>query len=79
MSKPLKVGMCKIHILNRGRCVNSKWIASWIAKKNQEHCECGFKCKIRVIIQQESDYQYEYVIDKKELYRLLTLPSGDKT
>ena len=64
--KPINNGMHRIHILNQGRCVNSKWVASWIAKSGQECCECGFKCKVRIII-----HNYEYVVDKLELYELL--------
>jgi len=69
--KPIKVNMNRIHILNKGRCVNSYWVATWIAKKGEEDCDCGFKCKIRVLISRNNDYKYEYVVDKSEMYKLL--------
>lgn len=53
-----------LHIVSK-QCVNSKWIASWLAKKGQECCECIVECKIRV------NYKgHEYVVNKHE-YRIL--------
>ena len=31
-----------------GTCCNSSWIAPWLAKRNQESCQCGFECKVKV-------------------------------
>lgn len=31
-------------------CVNSKWPARFLAKENQESCECSFSCKVQVMI-----------------------------
>lgn len=34
-------------ILNK-QCVNSKWIADFLAGEEQESCECFGACKVRV-------------------------------
>lgn len=52
--------------INSTNCVNSKWVAFWLAKPKQEYCECGFECKIKV-----SRRNYDYVITKKELIKLI--------
>ena len=52
--------------INSTNCINSKWVAFWLAKPKQEHCECGFECKIKV------NYRnYDYVLTKKELIKLI--------
>jgi hypothetical protein len=50
------------------RCLNSKWIASFLAKKDQEHCQCGFDCKIEV---KYIPSNYKYIISGKEYQELL--------
>jgi hypothetical protein len=47
-------------------CVNSKWIALWLAQPHQEHCQCGFECKIKVTYG-----NYEYVLTERELRELI--------
>ena len=51
-------------ILNKN-CVNSNWIARWLAVKHQEHCECGFDCKIKVNVKRNG-HSWDYVITKRE-------------
>ena len=52
--------------INSTTCVNSRWVAFWLAKPKQECCECGFECKIKV------NYRnYDYVLTKKELIKLI--------
>ena len=52
--------------INSTKCVNSDWVAFWLAKPKQEYCECGFECKIKV------NYRnYDYVVTKKELIKLI--------
>lgn len=52
--------------INSTNCVNSKWVAFWLAKPKQEHCQCGFECKVKV------NYRnYDYVLTKKELINLI--------
>lgn len=48
-------------------CVNSKWIASFLAKENQEYCECGM-CK--VIIKYIPN-GHKYIVSKSEYEKLL--------
>jgi len=46
-------------------CVNSKWIARFLAKENQECCQCNFGCKIKV-----RNDRYEYIISEAEYWEL---------
>ena len=55
----------KFKLLN-SNCVNSNWTASWLAKPNQEHCQCGFKCKVLVSIERNGHQPYTYIVDKAE-------------
>ncbi len=34
--------------LKSNNCINSHWIANWLAKKDQECCECIVSCKVLV-------------------------------
>jgi hypothetical protein len=52
-------------------CVNSKWVAFWLKKKGQEHCQCGFECKVRVEIERNGHLPYTYVVTKKEYTKLI--------
>jgi len=57
--------------INSTTCVNSRWVAFWLAKPKQECCECGFECKIKV------NYRnYDYVLTKKELIKLIEQQEG---
>ncbi len=47
------------------QCVNSKWIADWLAEKDQECCQCIVECKIRVYYRGR-----EIIVTKKE-YKML--------
>lgn len=57
--------------INSTNCVNSKWVAFWLAKPKQETCQCGFECKIKV-----SYRNYDYVLTKKELIKLIKETEG---
>ena len=52
-------------------CVNSNWKARWLADENEEHCECGFKCKVKVKIETTGHPPYTYIVTKKEYKNLL--------
>ena len=64
---PIKGGKTHIYSL---LCVNSRQIASWLAKKNEEHCECGY-CKVRVDIKRNGHTWYTYILTKDEVYNLI--------
>lgn len=49
------------------QCVNSKWIASFLATDGQEYCECGF-CKVKV---KNIDRDYDFIVTEKEINMLL--------
>lgn len=56
----------RAEVLSRN-CVNSNHIAKFLkVGKNEEHCECGFKCKIKVSIEINGHKPYTYVLTKKE-------------
>ncbi len=48
--------------LQSKQCTNSHWVARFLAKPNQECCECIFSCK--VIVKHESGH--EYIITEEE-------------
>lgn len=52
-------------------CVNSHWVASWLAKPEQEYCQCGFNCKIKVNIERNGHKPYEYIVTEKEYNEIL--------
>lgn len=56
------------------QCVNSKWIAKFLAKKKQECCQCLFGCKIRI----KYKNGYEYIISEAEYYKLKALNKIEK-
>lgn len=46
-------------------CVNSQWVASFLAAEGQECCECGM-CKVRV----KDNRGYKYIVTEEEMERL---------
>lgn len=48
-------------------CVNSKWTAKFLAKKNQEYCECPFDCFVKV---KHIKSNYDFIISKADYYEL---------
>jgi len=58
--------MNKEYTLLSKQCVNSTWIARFLAKKNQECCQCVFGCKLRI----KNKSEYEYIISRDEYYEL---------
>lgn len=54
-----------------GKCVNSKWIASWLANNKQEYCQCPVECKIVVCLQRNGHAPYKYTVTKREYENLL--------
>ncbi len=48
------------------QCVNSKWVADFLANKSQEYCECFGKCKVKV----KCDKGYEYILTESEIKQL---------
>jgi hypothetical protein len=55
----------KFKLLNN-KCVNSNWIANWLASPKQESCQCGFKCKVSISIERNGHAPYNYIVDKSE-------------
>ena len=56
-----------IKIVN-GKCVNSNWVARFLAKENDEGCQCSFgECKVRVKIGYNGHDPYEYILTEKEI------------
>ena len=47
-------------------CVNSKWIADWLATEDEEHCQCGYKCKVKVDVAKNGHPPYTFVVDIHE-------------
>ncbi len=47
-------------------CVNSKWIADFLAKPQQECCQCFGQCKVRV----KSKSGYIFILNEKEIKQL---------
>jgi len=52
-------------------CVNSKWVADWLATKDQEHCQCMVGCKIKVEFSQNGHKPYPYIVDELEYQKLV--------
>ena len=52
-------------------CVNSHWIASWLAKNNQEYCQCSFNCKVLVSIERSGHKPHTYILTEKEYNNLI--------
>ncbi len=46
-------------------CINSKWVARWLAKKNQECCQCVVNCKAWVTYR-----GYKFAVTEEE-YEML--------
>lgn len=53
----------KIYELDSNICVNSNWRASWTSGEDQECCQCGFECKIKI---RHIKNDYMYIVSKKE-------------
>ena len=60
-----------IAIILNSNCVNSFWPPYWIDPKNEDHCQCGFKCKIKIEISRNGHDPHEYIIDGSEFKRLI--------
>ncbi len=52
-------------------CVNSKWVASWLAKKDEEYCQCLVGCKIAI-----SYHDYQYIVTQSEYNELKKEANG---
>lgn len=61
--------MDTVEILDK-TCVNSKWIAAWLALPGQEHCEC-IGCKVKI-----SWRNYQYIATRKDIDRLIARSLG---
>jgi len=53
------------------KCVNSDWVADWVAMENQEHCQCIVGCKIKVEFSQNGHKHYHYIVDQLEFNKLV--------
>jgi predicted house-cleaning noncanonical NTP pyrophosphatase (MazG superfamily) len=70
--------MRKIKEINHEtKCVNSNWIARFLAGDGQECCQCGFECKVSVTvvfdqrhISTTSNLTHTYILTEKELTEL---------
>ena len=65
------MGMCLWNNMDKYKiietnCVNSKWKAKFLAKKNEKFCQCPFGCKIKI----RYKTGYEYIISKDEYLEL---------
>ena len=50
------------------KCVNSNWKARFLAKENDECCQCSFgECKVKVLITYNGHNPYEYILTEKEI------------
>jgi len=47
------------------KCVNSRWIARWMANDRQECCQCGVSCKIKINIK-VNGHNIDYVVTQSE-------------
>ena len=56
----------KYEIISK-KCVNSYWIARFLAKEKQEYCQCMFGCKIEI---KHKESGYKYVISEREYNEL---------
>lgn len=57
-----------IAIIKSNKCVNSNWIARFLANENQECCQCSFgECKIDVQISYNGHNFRNYVLTEKEI------------
>jgi len=51
-------------------CVNSKWIARFLAREDQECCQCSFgDCKVAVEIASNGHKPYKYILTEDEIRR----------
>lgn len=48
------------------KCVNSKWVADFLADNYQDGCECFGECKVKV----KCDKGYEYILTEFEIKQL---------
>ena len=53
------------------KCVNSNWVADWVAMEGQEHCQCIVGCKIKVEFSQNGHKPYPYIVDQLEYQKLV--------
>jgi len=59
-------------------CVNSHWIASWLAKENQECCQCSFDCKVMVNVATNGHKPHTYILTEKEYNNLVNPTSTNE-
>ena len=63
----IKLDKGEYEIKNR-KCVNSNFIARFLAKKNEEYCQCSFgECKIMVEIIYNGHSPRTYTLTEKEI------------
>ena len=54
-------------------CVNSKWIARFLAREDQECCQCSVgDCKVKVAVSMNGHKPYTYVLTEREFKALTT-------
>ena len=54
-----------------GICVNSKWKARFLAKENEECCQCSFgECKVKVCIAYNGHHDYIHILTEREIENL---------
>jgi len=62
------------------KCVNSNYIARFLAKKNQEYCQCSFgACKVEVVIKYNGHSEYTYILTEEEIEKLKLLKTPNQT
>ena len=55
--------------INNTNCVNSKHKARFLAKDNEEYCQCSFgECKVRVLIAYNGNKPYEFILTENEIH-----------
>ena len=69
----IKLNKGEAHIID-GICVNSKHKARFLAKENEEYCQCGFgDCKVKVSISYNGHDPYIFILTEQEIKNLPTI------
>jgi len=66
----IKLDKGEAHIID-GICVNSKHKARFLAKDNEDYCQCAFgDCKVMVSISYNGHTPYTYILTEQEIKNL---------
>lgn len=57
----------KVEIVSK-KCVNSNWVARFLAKEDEEYCQCSIgECKVKVSVAMNGHNPYTFILTRKEL------------